>query len=255
MNTDRVILAALAVLASSGLGVIVSADPDKTDAPKPLPQEIVKAWRDAGANVGWMKDVPPQPTGGNDYWEPFREKVEPGAMLAFRFHPEKEGVLTKLPDPGVAFGLDLHCWPGKDAEVKELAGLKSLQSLNIGGSLLLTDAGLKELAGLKNLRGLYLFYAPVTDAGLKELAGLKNLQALDLSHTQVTDAGLKELAGLKSLQALNLGWTKVTDAGLNALAGVKSLEWLNLDRTGVTARGVAALQKELPKCKIMIGGD
>ncbi len=40
-------LAALAVLASCGLSVCAGADGDKKEAPKPLPPEIVKAWRDA----------------------------------------------------------------------------------------------------------------------------------------------------------------------------------------------------------------
>jgi hypothetical protein len=233
-------LAILAALAGCGLGVFAGAEPDKNDAPTPLPPEVAKAWADAGAEVGWMKDVPPRQTGGYQFWEPFREKAEAGAMPAFRVSREKEAALAKLPDPGVAFGLDLHCWGGKDAELKKFARLKSLRSLNIGGALLLTDAGLKELQALKNLRGLYLFYAPVTDAGLKELAALKELQALDLSNTRVTDAGLKELARLKNLQALNLGPTKVTDAGLKALAGLKSLRWLNLHGTKVTAAGVAS---------------
>jgi internalin A len=224
-------LAALAVLASCGPGVFVGAEPGANGAPKPLPPEIVKAWREAGADVGWMKDAPPKPSSGYGYWEPFREKGEAGAVPAFRYHPDKEGVPGKLPDPGVPFGLDTHCCAMKDAEFKQLAGLKSLQSLNLGGALLLTDTGLKELAQLKNLQALYLFYAHVTDAGLKELAGLKNLQVLDLSHTQVTYAGLKELAGLKSLQ------------------------WVNLHRAEVTAVGIAALQKELPKCKIVTGDD
>ena len=33
----------------------------------------------------------------------------------------------------------------------------------------MTDAGLKELAGLKSLQTLNLFHTQVTDAGLKEL--------------------------------------------------------------------------------------
>jgi hypothetical protein len=37
------------------------------------------------------------------------------------------------------------------------------------GSTQITDAGLKELAGLKSLHSLELFNTPVTDAGLKEL--------------------------------------------------------------------------------------
>ena len=63
----------------------------------------------------------------------------------------------------------------------------------------MTDAGLKELAGLKSLQTLDLGDTQVTDAGLKELAGLKSLQTLDLSDTKVTDAGLKELAGAEEL--------------------------------------------------------
>lgn len=248
-------LALLTVLAGCGLGVVARAGDDKQDVPKPLPAEVVQAWRDAGADLGWMKDTPPRPTAGYEYWEPFREKVQPGAIPAFRFHPEKEGVLVKLPDPGVPFGLDTHCSAITDTELKELAGLKSLQSLNIGGSLVLTDTGLKELAALKNLRGLYLFYTHVTDEGLKELARLKNLQALDLSHTQVTDFGLQELVGLKNLQALNLRDTQVADGGLKVLAGVKSLRWLNLRRTQVTAAGVIALENELPDCRVVAGND
>jgi hypothetical protein len=236
-------------------GVCPGGEADKKDAPKPLPPEVVRAWRDAGATVGWMKDLPAKPVGGYEYWVPWRDQGEPGAVPAFRCPREKEEALAKLADPGVPFGLDLHCWSGRDAELKRFAGLKSLHSLNIGGALLLTDAGLKELAPLKNLHGLYLFYAHVTDAGLKHLAALTELRALDLSNTQVTDAGLKELAGLRNLQALNLGQTAVTDAGLKDLAALKSLRELNLHRTKVTAAGVAALQKALPACKIVSGDD
>ena len=58
----------------------------------------------------------------------------------------------------------------------------------------LTDAGLKELAGLTSLQSLNLGSSQVTDAGLKGLAGLTSLQSLGLHGTQMTDAGLKELA-------------------------------------------------------------
>ena len=44
----------------------------------------------------------------------------------------------------------------------------------------MTDAGLKELAGLKDLQMLDLSFTQMTDAGLKELAGLKGLQTLNL---------------------------------------------------------------------------
>jgi hypothetical protein len=56
-----------------------------------------------------------------------------------------------------------------------------------------TDADLKELAALKSLTSLNLHDTKVTDAGLKELVPLKNLSFLSLGRTEVTDAGLKEL--------------------------------------------------------------
>ena len=161
-------LAVLAVLASCGLDMLAGADAEKKEALKPLPREIVKAWRGIGANVGWMKmdlgDNAPQ----------FQVEGEIKAMKVFQFTEWKEGVLAKMPDPGAAFGLGLD-------ETK------------------MTDAGLKELAGLKSLQALYLAGTRVTDAGLKEVAGLKSLQTLDVRRTKVTDAGLKELAGLNSL--------------------------------------------------------
>jgi hypothetical protein len=38
-------LAVLAVLASCGLEAFAGADADKKETPKPVPREIVKAWR------------------------------------------------------------------------------------------------------------------------------------------------------------------------------------------------------------------
>jgi len=51
---------------------------DQKELPKPLPDNIIKAWKDAGATVGWMKvDASGIPT--------FVEKPEEGAVPAFRF--------------------------------------------------------------------------------------------------------------------------------------------------------------------------
>ncbi len=71
--------------------------------------------------------------------------------------------------------------------------MTNLKSLGLSGTKV-TDAGLKELAGLKKLESLGLNGATqVTDAGLKELAGMKKLQFLEVSGTQATDAGVKWL--------------------------------------------------------------
>ena len=77
--------------------------------------------------------------------------------------------------------------------LKELAGLKFLHSLTLGGTMV-THAGLKELAGLK-LTNLEVF-SKVTDDELTELAKLKSLRSLSLARTDATSFGLKELAGL-----------------------------------------------------------
>ncbi len=69
------------------------------------------------------------------------------------------------------------------------------------------DAELKALAALKTLTTLNLSETRVTDAGLKELAALKNLTTLNLSATRVTNAGMKELAALKNLTTLYLRGT------------------------------------------------
>jgi internalin A len=262
------------------LGLQMSPLPaaDKKESPKPLPPEIVKAWSDAGASVGWMKwEDNGAPKGPKFHAQ---EKGEIKAMPVFQFSDWKEGVLVKLPDPGVPFGLSLNLTKKTDAGVtdaglKELAGLKSLQELDLDFTKV-TDAGLIELASLESLQALCLFHTEVTGAGLKELAGLKNLQELYLAYSQVkdtglkeltrfkslqtldirnnnkkvTDAALKEVAGLKSLQRLYLNHTEVTDKGLKELAVLKNLQTLTMWGTKATAAGVAALRKDLPKCNI-----
>src|SRR5271166_5945068 len=135
-------LAALAVLASCGLGVFAGAGADKKEAPKPLPPNIVKAWGDAGAHVGSMKM-------SRDGFVVFRfwEPGEAGARPAFLFIKWKEGALAKLPDPGTAFGLRLNGMQITAAVLKELTALKKLQALHVDSAPSVTNAGLKELAG------------------------------------------------------------------------------------------------------------
>src|SRR5262245_21974510 len=107
-------LALLALLASCSLDFSAGGGTDTKDAPKPLEPEVILSWKDdwkdAGADIGWMKDLPPRGTGGHQFWDPWRTKGEAGAIPAFRF-PKRDvdGVLVKLPDPGTAFGLDFHC--------------------------------------------------------------------------------------------------------------------------------------------------
>jgi hypothetical protein len=130
----RVLLFAFALVNGQ---VGFAEQPEKKDLPRPLPENVAKAWKDAGATVGWMK----QEESGN---LTFLEKPEAGAIPAFRFEKWKDGVVAKLPAPGAAFGLDL-------AKTE------------------LTDSGLKELANLKHLTLACLCETKATDAAVEAL--------------------------------------------------------------------------------------
>lgn len=67
-----------------------------------------------------------------------------GAVPAFKFNQWQEGLIAKLPDPGLPFGLDLSTTQVTDPGLKDLAGLKSLQTLDLGYTAV-TDAGVKAL--------------------------------------------------------------------------------------------------------------
>ncbi len=70
----------------------------------------------------------------------------------------------------------------------------------------MTDAGLKELAGLKSLQSLNLAQHAGDGRGAEGTGRAEELAiAGPYATRKVTDAGLKELAGLKSLQSLDLG--------------------------------------------------
>ena len=232
--------------------VTLQVDREEKSAEAPeLPADLVAAWKKADARVGWMS----VDRFGGFGW--FREDTEgkKGEVPAFAFFDWTAGVVAKLPQPQTVFGLDLSftgdfAAPLTDAGLKELTGLKSLQSLNLGRTKI-TDAGLKELAGLKSLQSLNLRNTKVTDAGLKELAGMESLLALNLIRTEVTDAGLKDLARAKNLQSLTLHGYRISNAGVRELAGLKSLQSLHLIGTYVTGAGAVQLQKALPALRII----
>lgn len=99
-----------------------AGQPEKKDPPKPLPDNITKAWKDAGATVGWMKME-------ESGLLTFVEKPEPGTVPAFQFAKWKDGVVPKLPIPEAPFGLYLSKTEITDTGLKELAKLKTLTSL------------------------------------------------------------------------------------------------------------------------------
>jgi len=159
--------------------------------PTPLPEAIEKAWAAAGAEIGWMR-IDVRMYGPMRLTFVPRDKGQKGDIPAFRLRAWQAGLLPKLPEPELRYGLDLTKLPLTDRWLVDLRGLKNLQALNLARRQI-TGVGLKELAVLENLQWLDLSDTQVTDAGLKELAGLKNLQWIDLFRTQLTDTGIPEL--------------------------------------------------------------
>ena len=156
--------------------------------------------------------------------------------------------------------LDLAGTHVTDAAMKQLAGLKNLETLDLQDTRV-TDEGLRALAGLKKLTLLRLSDTQVTDANLRALREIDLLHALShasgkgdrrpssaddvltlaLYRTMVTDAGLKELAGLKNMTALYLNHSQVSGTGAKELIGLKNLTTLHLRNAPVTDAGAKEL--------------
>uniref|UniRef100_A0A3B5LYR0 Si:ch73-173p19.1 n=1 Tax=Xiphophorus couchianus TaxID=32473 RepID=A0A3B5LYR0_9TELE len=163
----------------------------------------------------------------------------------------------------------------KVKDISALAGMSSLQTLNLNGTGV-TEESLESISTHPTLSSLSLggisvkdgnhalkiislklthLTLPgrhtVTDRGLEFLCRLTLLSELDLKdYTQVTDQGVSQLAAM-TLKKLSLSNTQVTDTGLPSLRGLQELQELCLDRTAVTSRGVAELITCLPQLQVL----
>jgi internalin A len=138
--------------------------------PTPLPEDIEKAWAAAGAEIGWMRKIDEQLSRAPGYTLMFvpRDEGQKGDIPAFRLRAWQAGLLPKLPEPQVPFGLDLTRLPLTDRWLVDLRGLKNVQALNLAGRHI-TDTGLDEVGSLKNLQWIDLFRTQLTDTGIAEL--------------------------------------------------------------------------------------
>src|SRR5262245_51564777 len=216
---SRCWLLMIGVAVLSGCGKSPSTQPEKEPSPAkapPRPESVIAAWERAGAEVGWMQVG----SEGLLEWRPADEKPVKGALQAFRLRVFPTGQLKSLGSLDGPFGLWLQGATLTSVELRELTGLKRLETLYLGGTNL-TDADLATLAELKDLRSLHFGGTRVTDGGLKAVGALSQLELLDIAGAKVTDSGLKELARLHRLRALHIGSTRVTDQGLSELTGLK----------------------------------
>ena len=122
-------------------------------------------------------------------------------------------------------GITVLKFNGADlADLRPLANLISLQTLDLRGTQVVN---VEPLANLTSLQMLYLTGTQV--ANVEPLANLTSLQTLYLNGTQVANA--EPLANLTSLQTLSLDGTQVVN--VEPLANLTSLERLDLDGTQV----------------------
>jgi hypothetical protein len=114
-----------------------------------------------------------------------------------------------------------------------------------------SDMHLRTIENLEHLEHLNLSYTLTTDEGLHRLMALPMMRILNLSGSRVTDKGMEQLVRRKDLTQLEVADTVVTNVGLRHLERLKELEFLDVRRTQVTETGVDALQRALPKMRVI----
>jgi len=208
----------LCLIAAPGVGF---AQP-KTGAkvPPTPPEDVVKAWKAAGADFGWNE---------------LEEDEVARWLFAFRTTPGAYWtiILSKAPKDG---------WAALPAPKQDFF-------LYLVGDKF-TDENVKGIGAFTQMAAVNLFGSKVTDASMKEIAGLNRLVALTVAHTKITDDGLKHVSGLKMLKEIDLYGTQVTDKGLLILAECKQLTAIDVKKTKATPEGVKKLREALPKALI-----
>lgn len=151
------------------------------------------------------------------------------------------GALGRLRGPRVVSVIG----PSDQPPFADLAALSVLQHLRHLHLAQCTATNLAPLHELGCLQYLGISGSPIND--LTPLAGLSELEELSLSGTQVRD--VSPLAQLSKLRVLHLTGAPIAD--ITPLARMEGLNELNIRETAVSADQVEALQKALPRCRIV----
>jgi internalin A len=162
------------------------------------------------------------------YQEALRRQAEEEALRRIR-EAERTGAL-ELDLSGLRRGetglLEFTRLEALNRLPPELAGLTSLQSLNLSSCRLSGD--LSQLASLTSLQTLDLSGCGQLSGDLSPLASLTSLQTLDLCGCKQLSGDLSPLADLASLQSLDLSLCSRLSDDLSPLARLISLQSLNL---------------------------
>jgi Leucine-rich repeat (LRR) protein len=139
-------------------------------------------------------------------------------------------------------------------DLPSLAGMSSLQTLNLGATGISDDA-LRSLAGMHSLRLLSLYgNDTITDRGIAHLGELTSLQEIQLpTSSKLTDASLETLARLRNLQALSLNFTGTyTLAGVTKLKALRNLRSIVLSQCGLRPEDRDAVRALFPGIHVWI---
>jgi Leucine-rich repeat (LRR) protein len=145
--------------------------------------------------------------------------------------------------------LNLHGTKSSDTALEHIAGITSLESIDVG-STLMTDVGLERLNTLTNLKELTMGGNELGDAGLQALRQLPTLTYLDLSGRQGTDknvwtivmstAGLDAVLSLHNLRELHIGCYAMN-------VGVEGAKFGEVTATAVLPEWLERMRSQLPK--------
>jgi Leucine-rich repeat (LRR) protein len=159
---------------------------------------------------------------------------------------DKQGQIT---------GLDLRSSWVTDSDLREIAALPHLASLNLSLTRI-TDRGMKELKNAPGITDLDLRYAEqITDEGVSAIRGWKKLRRLNLRGTKITDMTLGHLAGLPTLEMLDIGFVQFTDSGLENLALLPKLKELSIGGNKLTDSGLRFLRQVTGLTYLDVSGE
>lgn len=112
--------------------------------------------------------------------------------------------------------LGIHQMPINDESIKALSSLQKLETLFLDLSAV-SDVGCKEIAKMKSLQSLNYAMSGgrFGDEGVREFATLPMLKDLDIRGSSVTEKGLESLVKCKTLRNLNVeGCPSLTEKGV-----------------------------------------
>lgn len=131
--------------------------------------------------------------------------------------------------------------PISDADLKLLAKLPALQSLNFFG--LLPEGNLEALKAATGLRGLQFMRVKLKADHLQQIGAIAQLEALNFDHCDLAEEGLLALGNLKKLNSLSISPFSPAAARGTAKAGVLFATWYCGHEGGKTATSPADVRR------------